>query len=62
MSRARRSFSRPSGEPPMGMTRSRSRPFCRDVSSGLPDFWPSILRVRSRFGGCLERGAHFHPP
>eukprot|EP00959_Pyramimonas_sp_CCMP1952_P243277 5085190-Pyramimonas_sp.AAC.1 len=22
---------------------------------------PNILRFRSRFGGCLERGAHFRP-
>ena len=44
------------------VARARSRPFCGDVSGGLPVSVPNILRFRSRFGGCLERGAHFHPP
>ena len=46
----------------MVISRSPSRPFCGDVSSGLPVFCSNILRFRSRFGGCLERGAHFHVP
>eukprot|EP00959_Pyramimonas_sp_CCMP1952_P256730 5363445-Pyramimonas_sp.AAC.1 len=45
-----------------GITRSRSRPCCGDVSSGVPVFCPSVFRFRNRFGGCLERGAHFHVP
>eukprot|EP00959_Pyramimonas_sp_CCMP1952_P090607 1896762-Pyramimonas_sp.AAC.1 len=44
------------------MTRSRSRPFCGHISSGLPVFCPNSPRFRSRFGGCLERGAQFHVP
>eukprot|EP00959_Pyramimonas_sp_CCMP1952_P211042 4416826-Pyramimonas_sp.AAC.1 len=32
------------------------------MSEAVCVFCPNTLRFRSRFGGCFERGAHFHVP
>eukprot|EP00959_Pyramimonas_sp_CCMP1952_P392269 8219893-Pyramimonas_sp.AAC.1 len=48
MSQAGRWFQHPSGEPPRGRTRARSRPFGGDVSGGL-----LVFMLRGRRCGVL---------
>ena len=55
-------FSTLRGGPPGVSHGLRSRQNCGDVSSGLPVWVLNILRFRSRFRGCLERGAGFGGP